>query len=214
MKRITSLPTTGSAMALALLAASCGVDPVDSENIEKVASALITRSTVMRDVNGRQVGTVTFEETPQGRVRVSANFNFSGSTIQPREGFHGFHIHANNNPANGDGCIADPLQPAATHFVSADGHYNQSGATHNAHSGDMPSPYFLNDLVAVMSFERRLDINDIDGRAVILHAGIDNFNNIPLGPNADQYTANSQAAIDATAATGNAGTRQACGVIP
>jgi Cu/Zn superoxide dismutase len=165
----------------------------------------------MRDAGGRQVGTVTFAETAQGRVRISANFNFSASTTQPREGFHGFHIHANNNPANGSGCIADPTQPAATHFVSVDGHYN--GGTHNAHAGDMPSPFFLNDGVAVMSFERRLDINDIAGRGVILHTGIDNFNNIPLGPNPDQYTANSQAAIDLTAATGNAGPRQACGII-
>jgi Cu/Zn superoxide dismutase len=78
----------------------------------------------------------------------------------------------------------------------------------------MPSPFVLNDGIAVMSFERRLDINDIDGRAVIFHVGIDNFNNIPLGPNPDQYTANSQAAIDLTANTGNAGARMACGVIP
>jgi superoxide dismutase, Cu-Zn family len=211
MKRITSSLANGLALGLALLGVSCGVEPVDSEDIDTQASALITRTAVMRDAFGRQVGTVTFAETAQGRVRISANFNFSASPTQVREGFHGFHIHANNNPANGSGCIADPNQPAATHFVSVDGHYN--GGTHNAHAGDMPSPFFLNDGIAVMSFERRLDINDIANRGVILHVGIDNFNNIPLGPNPDQYTANSQAAIDLTAATGNAGARQACGII-
>ena len=41
-------------------------------------------------------------------------------------GIHGLHVHvhANDNPANGDGCIADLAQPANTHFLSADGHYN------------------------------------------------------------------------------------------
>jgi Cu/Zn superoxide dismutase len=48
---------------------------------------------------------------------------------------------------------------------------------------------------------------------VILHAGADNFANIPLGAGATQYTANSTDASAATAKTGNAGDRIACGVI-
>ena len=50
------------------------------------------------------------------------------------------------------------------------------------------------------------------GRAVVLHAGPDNFGNVPVGPNADQYTAGSTA-LAKTQATGNAGDRFACGVI-
>ena len=50
-------------------------------------------------------------------------------------------------------------------------------------------------------------------RVVILHANPDNFGNVPTGPAANQYTANSQAATTATANTGNAGNRVACGVI-
>ena len=212
MRRLAPLLVLGSLVPLALVVSNCEGDPADAD-ITQRTGALITRSAIMRDVNGRQVGTVTFNETAQGRVQVTASFNFAGSTTQVREGFHGFHIHANDNPANGSGCIADPTQPAATHFVSADGHYDLSGSTHNLHTGDMPSPFFLNDLVGVMSFEKRFDPNNIVGRAVILHAGIDNFNNVPVGTAADQYTANSAAATTATAATGNAGTRMACGII-
>jgi len=56
-------------------------------------------------------------------------------------------------------------------------------------------------------------VADIVGRAIVVHAGADNYANVPLGANADQYTANSQAAIDKTAATGNAGDRLLCGVV-
>ena len=42
-------------------------------------------------------------------------------------GFHGFHIHANDDPANGKGCIADPAQAPSTWFVSADGHLKAAG---------------------------------------------------------------------------------------
>jgi Cu-Zn family superoxide dismutase len=59
----------------------------------------------------------------------------------------------------------------------------------------------------------RFDVGDLVGRAVILHAGRDNFGNVPVGAAADQYTANSPAASTATANTGNAGARYGCGVI-
>jgi Cu-Zn family superoxide dismutase len=48
---------------------------------------------------------------------------------------------------------------------------------------------------------------------VIVHAGSDNYGNIPIGDAPDQYTPNSEAATEATAKTGNAGARIACGVI-
>ena len=54
---------------------------------------------------------------------------------------------------------------------------------------------------------------DLAGKAVIVHAGADNFGNIPLGAALDQYTANDPAAVAKTQNTGNAGDRIACGVI-
>ena len=54
---------------------------------------------------------------------------------------------------------------------------------------------------------------ELPGKAVILHAGADNFGNVPVGTGPDQYTANSAAATTKTGNTGNAGDRIACGVI-
>jgi Cu-Zn family superoxide dismutase len=129
-------------------------------------------------------------------------------------GFHGYHIHANDNPANGDGCVADPAQPATTHFVSADGHWNPTAVTHGQHAGDMPNVKVLGDGSAFLSFTTEINpLSDIVGRAVILHDGIDNHGNVPVGTAANQYTANSAAATTATENTGNAGIRIGCGVI-
>ena len=50
------------------------------------------------------------------------------------------------------------------------------------------------------------------GRAVVLHAGPDNFGNVPVGTGADQYIAGATA-LAKTQATGNAGDRFGCGVI-
>jgi Cu-Zn family superoxide dismutase len=130
------------------------------------------------------------------------------------DGIHGFHVHANNNPANGDGCIADPAQPANTHFVSADGHYTPGGGTHGAHAGDMPALFFTQDGKAAMTFVTdRFTPAEIKGKAVILHASPDNYGNVPVGMAANQYTPNSPDATTLTENTGNAGNRIACGVI-
>ncbi len=56
----------------------------------------------------------------------------------------------------------------------------------------------------------RLDPTKLAGRAVILHAGPDNFANIP----ADRYSAGGVPGPDSmTTSTGDAGKRLACGVI-
>ena len=128
--------------------------------------------------------------------------------------FHGFHVHANDNPANGIGCVADPLAAPATWFVSADGHLMHAGEVHGGHSGDMPSLHLDSDGTAETTFAiDRIDVGELDGRVVILHAGADNFGNVPVGTMPNQYTANSPDASGLTGRTGNAGDRVACGEI-
>lgn len=128
--------------------------------------------------------------------------------------FHGFHIHANDNPANGEGCQADASQPANTWFVSADGHWAAEGQHHPHHLGDMPSLLVNSDGTATARFRTgRFAPGELAGKALILHAGPDNFGNIPLGDEPQQYTANNPAAVELTQNTGNAGNRIACGLI-
>jgi Cu-Zn family superoxide dismutase len=123
-------------------------------------------------------------------------------------------VHANDVPANGSGCVAGPAQPPATWFVSADGHLTLPGRTHGGHAGDLP-PVLLNaDGEADLKFTTgRLTLGELEGRAVVLHAGPDNLGHVPVGTAPDAYTPNSPAATAKTQATGNAGDRVACGVV-
>ena len=169
------------------------------------ASSYFAKATLL-DASSVNVGWVSFKQADEHtEVRVHL-------TAAPGiDAFHGFHIHANNNPANGTGCVADPALPSTTWFVSADGHLNPGGVTHAHHVGDMPSVYVNDDGSVETTFRiDRIDPGTLDGKAVVFHAGADNFNNIPAG--ADGYTG-SAAAVDLTARTGNAGDRLACGVI-
>jgi Cu/Zn superoxide dismutase len=128
--------------------------------------------------------------------------------------FHGFHVHANDNPANGQGCEADPAAPPSSWFVSADGHLEAPGETHGGHKGDLQTLYLLANGEATATFYvDRFEVHELAGRAVILHANRDNYGNVPLGTAPEEYTANSPAAVTRTADTGNAGGRVACGVV-
>lgn len=159
--------------------------------------------------DGHVIGSVDFK-TDDGHTEVRVRLTGSPGV----DAFHGFHIHANDVSTNGDGCVADPAATPSTWFVSADGHYNPSGETHSHHAGDMPVVYVNADGSVVTRFRiDKINPADLNGRVVILHAGADNFGNIPVGTGANQYTANSADATTATARTGNAGDRIACGVI-
>ena len=168
-----------------------------------------TAKAVLRDAGGGFVGTVLFTAA-RDSTTVIVTANLPAGT----DGIHGFHVHANNDPANGEGCIADPAEPANTHFVSADGHYNPDGGTHGAHAGDMPALFFTADGKAAMAFiTDRFTPAEIKGKAVILHQAPDNYGNIPVGVAANQYTPNSPEATTLTENTGNAGNRIACGIV-
>lgn len=159
--------------------------------------------------DGIKIGMVEFK-TDDGHTEVRVRL----SGAPGLDAFHGFHIHANDVPANGDGCVADPTAASSTWFVSADGHYNPTGQSHSHHVGDMPVIYVNADGSVETRFAiDKINPGDLNNKVVILHAGADNFGNIPLGSGPTHYTANSPDATTATAKTGNAGDRVACGVI-
>jgi Cu-Zn family superoxide dismutase len=143
----------------------------------------------LRDALGSKVGTVKLE---QDGDNVAIKIKVDGAS----PGFHGFHVHA-------VGTCTPP-------FTSAGGHYNPGSATHGDHAGDLPVLYVDADGETVARFVTdRFALGalfDADGSAFILHAGRDNYANIPT----DRYDPDPDAT---TLATGDAGSRFACGVI-
>jgi len=151
---------------------------------------------VLRGQDGVTSGRVTFTSVGS-RVRVNAYV----TGLTPLSEFHGFHIHANGS------CVGD--------FVaSAGGHWNPAGATHGDHQGDMPVLYA--DAAGVARASYWLDtftvdqlLTDAGGVAVVVHAGRDNYGNIP-----DRYSTSAGAGADTTTKnTGDAGARSLCGVV-
>ncbi len=176
------------------------------------AGEVVARAS-LRLADQRKVGNVEIRQGDANRVTVHVQLPADVAGSYPAR-FHGFHLHANGDPTNGSGCVADASQPASTWFVSADGHYNPAAGTHGNHAGDMPPLVFASGNRASASF--LIDngsVAGLIGRAVIIHAKPDNLNHIPQAGGPEDYTANSPAAIDKTAKTGNAGDRIICGVI-
>ncbi len=83
----------------------------------------------------------------------------------------GFHIH------EGYSCTGN----AEDSFANAGAHYNPEGCPHPAHAGDLP-PLFGNQGYAFLAFfTNRFTIEDVAGRAVIIHGSPDDFTTQPSG---------------------------------
>ena len=144
---------------------------------------------VLHDAAGQRIGSVKLEQDGDS---VKMKVEVEGAA----PGFHGFHVH-------GVGMCVAP-------FTSAGGHYNPLAATHGNHAGDLPVLFVDADGEAEARFATDRfaldDLLDADGSSFILHAGRDNYANIPT----DRYDPDPDTA---TLATGDAGARSACGVI-
>ena len=200
------------ALAVPLLLAAAALAII---GVPGASGADVVATSKLQMSDGTSIGTVTFtNRTGETATSVEANLLLPRNSVTLRA-FHGFHIHANDNPANGNGCISDPKAVSGTWFLSADGHLKrQSTESHGAHAGDLPSLHVNLDGSARLQFSiDRVQPGELFDRAVILHAGADNYGNVPLGDGATQYRANSIDATVATGNTGNAGDRLACGVI-
>ena len=181
--------------------------------IARVVAGTDPRGTAaVRDAAGTRLGNVTFTSR-RGLTEVRIQLTLDVSKVAA-DAHHGIHIHANGDPANGVGCVADSAKEAATWFVSADGHWKADGQDHSGHIGDLGSVYVTSDgRVDARFLTSRVDRSALVGKAVVVHAGPDNFGNVPVGTAVNQYTANGTDATTLTKNTGNAGARIGCGVI-
>lgn len=160
------------------------------------------RQVDLKDASGAVVGT----------VKITKNASWLGIVIEThgtlKPGFHGVHFHVfgkcepNSTPPNG-GAPGD--------FLSAGGHLQVNDPTAKPASGDQTSLLVRQDGEGYLETTTdSVTFDDLKGRALIIHAGPDNFGNIP-----NRYMqANGTPGPDTeTMATGDAGGRVACGVI-
>jgi Cu/Zn superoxide dismutase len=154
---------------------------------------------VLRNAAGDAIGVVGLAQVgDQVRVRVAAR----GLT----PGWHGLHAHATGTCNGTDG------------FLSAGDHLGSETAGHAAHAGDVPS--LLADAGGNAAATFRTDrialaqLADADGAAFVIHAGADNFANIPPDRYMSKRAGTTGPGPDAeTKKHGDSGARVACGVV-
>ncbi len=164
----------------------------------------------------------THLKAPDGTEVATAKFEFNngfatitiattaGGYLSP--GFHGVHVHKVGK------CEPNSLAPGGTgapgDFLSAGGHLQLPGHTGHS-SGDLTSLQVRKDgtamLVTTTDAFTMEDLTTGEKTAIIIHAGADNFGNIP----ADRYNQvnGTPGPDETTMTTGDAGKRVACGVI-
>ncbi len=131
------------------------------EHIANGAIALVRGNSLAPGLSG----VVRFFDTPAG-VRVDARIQ---GLPRNKTGFYGFHLHETGE------CVPPD-------FVSAQGHYNPSGAEHPLHAGDFPPLLATDALEAWLAFvTTRITIRDIIGRSVIIHTQRDDLTSQPAG---------------------------------
>ncbi len=170
-----------------------------------------TLTAVINGPDGSQVAAATIEFRDSDAFATVTVQSTSPGVLTP--GMHGLHIHdvgrcETNSVAPNGGAPAD--------FLSAGGHLKGGGeGGHPNHAGDLASLQVRGDgtalLVTTTNAFDRADLVEGDGTAIIIHAGPDNFANIP----ADRYQQSNGAPPpdESTLATGDAGKRVACGVL-
>lgn len=130
---------------------------------------------------GEKIGVITLSDSAQGLL-IQTQLNHLPA------GPHGFHIHENPScePALKDGKMGAAL--------AAGGHFNPHSAPNHGtpstgHLGDLPLlNVAANGTAKVSLIAPRLTLADIEGRAIMIHAGGDNYsdNPKPLGGGGDR----------------------------
>ena len=156
-------------------------DKIQTQPTSSDQKQLITVPQVDANGVGASIGTVSFQQTPKGLLITPALGKLS-------PGEHGFHIHEN---ASCEAAEKDGKMGAA---LAAGGHLNPEKVAHHGtpldgHLGDLPA-LTVNDkgFATTPVLAPRLKLADIQGRAIMIHAGGDNYSDSPkpLGGGGDR----------------------------
>ncbi|MDE5753901.1 MAG: superoxide dismutase family protein, partial [Oscillospiraceae bacterium] len=127
-------------------------------------------------------GIVRLYQSKNGVIVYADIRNLPDTETPCQKKIFGFHIHS------GTACTGDEMDS----FSAAMSHYNPDNCMHPYHAGDLP-PLFGNHGIAVSVFlTDRFSVNEIIGKAMIIHDSSDDFITQP---------------------SGNSGTKIACGII-
>jgi Cu-Zn family superoxide dismutase len=182
-----------AAVALAASHTQRSIGPVDLDD----ARAGRVLQAALHDVNGHLVGNVRFTSVTGKAVLVQIH------AVHLTSGFHGVHIHSVG--------VCDPA--GAKPFSSAGPHLNPGHSAESMQAGALPvllaNPDGTADTEFVDAHFTLADLAGPTGASVVVHAGPDNFANVP-----DRYHVDGTAGPDAeTRMTGDAGGRIACAVL-
>jgi Cu-Zn family superoxide dismutase len=182
--------------------------PSATGNGEAGPAASPNITTRLKASDGAQVATATFQFN-NGYATVTIETTANG-VLSP--GFHGVHIHKVGK------CEPNSVGPtggAPGDFLSAGGHFQKPGHSTEPASGYLTSLQVRRDGSAtLMTTTDAFTMDDLlsgQKTAIIIHAGADNFANIP--PERYNQSNGTPGPDETTMSTGDAGKRVACGVI-
>ncbi|WP_372403619.1 superoxide dismutase [Cu-Zn] SodC [Acinetobacter piscicola] len=170
---------TALSVLLSLTTVACTTTSITSA--KKAAHKTVDVHAVSAEGIGEKIGTIQLEDSTQG-LKISTDLT------QLPSGFHGFHIHEKGSceAAEKDGKMAAAL--------AAGGHFNPTqaighGTPNDGHLGDLPVLNVDTEGHAKTTvYAPRLKLADVQGLAIMVHAGGDNYSDHPkpLGGGGDR----------------------------
>ncbi len=127
-------------------------------------------------------GQVRFYQTVYGVLVVTELMGLPAVNDPCAAPIYALHIHEGNS------CKGNTTDP----FANVGNHYNPDFCPHPYHAGDLPPLWNADGYVFSACLTHRFTVDEIVGKTVILHAGLDDFTSQPAG---------------------NAGIKMACGEI-
>lgn len=138
------------------------------------ADLIVPMATVDAQGAGAALGNITISASPKGGVVLTPALTGLAA------GEHGFHVH--ESPS----CAPKEKDGKMTPALAAGGHYDpaatkkHAGPDGSGHLGDLPKLTVAADGSATQSVTApRLKLSDLKGRALIIHAGGDNYADEP-----------------------------------